>query len=81
MKKSLLFAFALLFATAAMAQNRSVLIQESFDGNSLPAGWSISSNNSNWSVSATSNAGGLANEMKLDWNPQFNGLTRLLLST
>ena len=78
MKKSLLFAFALLFATAAMAQNRSVLIQESFDGNSLPAGWSISSNNSNWSVSATSNAGGLANEMKLDWNPQFNGLTRLV---
>jgi hypothetical protein len=78
MKKTLLFVFALLFATAAMAQNRAVLLQESFNGNTLPDGWSISSNNSNWSVSATNNAGGAANEMKLDWNPQFNGTTRLV---
>ena len=78
MKKSLLFAFALLFATAMMAQNRAVLLQESFDGSALPAGWSIDSHNTNWSVSATNNAGGAANEMKLDWNPQFNGMTRLI---
>ena len=78
MKKTLLFAFALLFATAMMAQNRAVLLQESFDGNSLPAGWSISSNNSNWSISPSTNAGGAANEMKLDWSPQFNGTTRLV---
>ena len=78
MKKTLLFAFALLFVTASMAQNRTVLLQESFNGSSLPAGWSISSNNSNWSVSATNNAGGEANEMKLDWSPQFNGTTRLV---
>ena len=78
MKKTLLFAFALLFATATMAQNRVVLLQESFDGSTLPTGWSISSNNSNWSVSATANAGGSANEMKLDWSPQFNGTTRLV---
>ena len=78
MKKTLLFAFALLFAMASMAQNRAVLLQESFDGSSLPAGWTITSNNSNWSVSATNNAGGEANEMKLDWSPQFNGTTRLV---
>ena len=78
MKKTLLFAFALLFATATMAQNRTVLLQESFDGSSLPAGWSIVGQNSNWSVSATNNAGGVANEMKLDWSPQFNGMTRLV---
>ena len=78
MKKTLLFAFALLFAMASMAQNRMVLLQESFDGSSLPAGWTITSNNSNWSVSATNNAGGEANEMKLDWSPQFNGTTRLV---
>ena len=78
MKKTLLFAFALLFATASIAQNRAVFLQESFDGSSLPAGWSITSNNSNWSVSATNNAGGAANEMKLDWSPQFNGTTRLV---
>ena len=78
MKKTLLFVFALLFATASMAQNRAVLLQESFDGSTLPAGWSIVGQNSNWSVSATNNAGGTANEMKLDWSPQFNGMTRLV---
>ena len=78
MKKALLFAFAMLFATAMTAQNRAVLLQESFDGTTLPAGWTIDANNSNWSVSATNNAGGEANEMKLDWSPQFNGTTRLI---
>lgn len=78
MKKTLLFAFALLFATAMTAQNRAVLLQESFDDSSLPNGWSIVGQNSNWSVSATNNAGGQANEMKLDWSPQFNGMTRLV---
>lgn len=78
MKKLLLFAFAILFAMGAMAQNRAVLIQESFDGSSIPSGWSISGQTSNWSVSATNNAGGQASEMKLDWSPQFNGMTRLV---
>lgn len=78
MKKTLLFAFALLFATATMAQNRAVLLQESFDGATMPTGWSISAQPNNWSVSATNNAGGAANEMKLNWNPQFNGTTRLV---
>ena len=41
MKKTLLFAFAMLFATAMMAQNRAVLLQESFDGTTMPAGWSV----------------------------------------
>ena len=78
MKKTLLFAFALLFATATMAQNRAVLLQESFDGASMPAGWTIDAQTSNWSVSATNNAGGQANEMHLTWSPQFNGMTRLV---
>ena len=78
MKKTLLFAFVLLFATASMAQNRAVLLQESFDGTSLPAGWTIVGQNNNWSVSATNNAGGDPNEMHLSWSPQFNGMTRLV---
>ena len=78
MKKTLLFAFALLFATAVMAQNRAVLLQESFDGTTLPAGWSVDAHQNNWSVSATSNAGGEPNEMHLTWSPQFNGMTRLV---
>jgi hypothetical protein len=78
MKKTLLFAFALLFATAMMAQNRAVLLQESFDGTTMPAGWSINGQNNNWSVSPTNNAGGQPNEMHLSWSPQFNGMTRLV---
>lgn len=78
MKKTLLFTFALLFAMATMAQSRQVFLQESFNGSSLPTGWTIIGQNSNWSVSATQNAGGTANEMKLDWSPQFNGMTRLV---
>ena len=78
MKKLLLFAFAILFAMASVAQTRTTLLQESFDGNTLPSGWSIVGQTSNWSVSATNNAGGQANEMKLDWSPQFNGTTRLV---
>jgi hypothetical protein len=40
MKKTLLFCFALLFAMATMAQPRAIILQESFDGSSMPAGWS-----------------------------------------
>ena len=78
MKKTLLFAFALLFATAMMAQDRTVLLQESFDGSSIPSGWSINGQPNNWSVSATANAGGTPNEMHLTWSPQFSGMTRLV---
>ncbi len=69
----------MLFATAMMAQNRAVLLQESFDDTSMPAGWSVAGLGlSNWSVSPTNNAGGAANEMHLTWSPQFNGLSRLV---
>ena len=44
----------------------------------MPAGWSIDAQPNNWSVSATNNAGGVANEMHLTWSPQFNGMTRLV---
>ena len=79
MKKTLLFAFALLFATAAMAQNRVVLFEENFNGTSIPAGWSVAGlGTTNWHISASSSAGGEANELLLYWNPRFNGLTRFV---
>ncbi len=71
----------LLFAagmTKAIAQSRLLLLEESFDGNSMPAGWSINEHPNNWSVSASNNAGGEANEMRLTWSPQFNGVSRLV---
>lgn len=79
MKKTLLFAFALLFATATMAQNRATIFQESFNGSSLPSGWSIQgSGTTNWHIASTNNAGGSPNEVLMYWDPQFNGTSRLV---
>lgn len=64
-------------STALFAQNRSTFLQESFDGTSFPAGWSIVGlGTSNWSISATNNAGGSANELCLYYSPTFNGTSR-----
>ena len=79
MKKTLLFAFALLFATATMAQNRAFYINETFDGASMPAGWStMGLGTSNWSISNSNNAGGQPRELHLTWEPQFNGISRFV---
>ena len=79
MRKHLLFFLALLFVSAGFAQNRATLLQESFDGSSMPAGWSIQGlGTTNWTISPTNKAGGTPNEMKLDWSPQFNGVSRLV---
>ncbi len=79
MKKTLLFTLALFLATAMMAQNRAVILEESFDGNSFPEGWSIAGlGTQNWVISGTDNAGGQANELHLNWSPQFNGISRLV---
>lgn len=79
MKKTLLFTFALLFATAMMAQNRAFFFNEAFNGSSVPQGWSVSGlGTSNWDISGTNNAGGEANELVLAWSPQFNGLSRFV---
>ena len=80
MKKLLLFAFAILFAMAGVAQNRATILSESFDGNTLPEGWSVAGlGTTNWSISATQNAGGEANELKLYYDPQFNGTSRMVM--
>ena len=79
MKKTLLFTLALFWATAMMAQNRTTFLQESFDNNSIPAGWSTAgAGSSNWGISGTNNAGGEAYELHLNWSPQFNGTTRFV---
>ena len=73
--------FVLLIGMAGMTKIFSqtpIILQESFDGDALPSGWMIIEHESNWSVSASNNAGGNANEMKLTWKPQFNGITRLV---
>ncbi len=75
MKKTLLLTLALLFSTTIFAQ----LIDEKFDSAEMPEGWCIMGEaEKNWSISSSNNAGGEPNEAKLYWNPQFEGVTRLV---
>ena len=79
MKKTILFMLAILLATTMMAQNRATLFSESFDGNAMPAGWSVAGvGQTNWHITNSSNAGGSPNEALLYWDPRFNGTTRLV---
>ena len=41
MKKTLLFALALLLSVTMFAQNRAGFISQHFDGETMPEGWSI----------------------------------------
>ena len=77
MKKTLLLALAILLSVAIKAQD--VLINESFDSAEMPEGWTVMGEAlTNWKISNTNMAGGSANEIKLGWNPQFDGISRLV---
>ena len=80
MKKTLLFAFVMLMSISVFAQTKTTYILERFDGSSMPTGWhATGSGSSNWSISSTSYAGGTANELMLNWSPQFNGTSRMVM--
>ena len=83
MKKLSLLAIALLFSVAIFAQDPFThVINESFDAATMPEGWTTmgpdGNASSNWSISATNYAGGDANELRLNWNPQFSGCNRII---
>ena len=80
MKKTFFtIAMAILLVTTGLAQNRAVLLHESFDGNSLPNGWSVQGEGANnWVVSNTNHTGGTPNEMQLWTAPYFTGMARLV---
>ncbi|MBR6092253.1 MAG: T9SS type A sorting domain-containing protein [Bacteroidales bacterium] len=80
MKKTLLFIAAILMSVSVFAQTRATFLNEHFDGTSMPAGWTITGvGTSNWSISGSQNAGGVANELHLAWSPQFNGTSRVVM--
>jgi hypothetical protein len=80
MKKALLFIAAVLMSASMFAQTRITFISERFDGSSMPAGWQVvGSGTTNWSISGSNTAGGQANELKLHWEPQFNGTSRMVM--
>ena len=62
--------------------NRDVetIFSESFDNAGLPDGWYVDGlGTSNWSVTNTNNAGGSAKELRLNWSPQFNDMSRMVM--
>lgn len=80
MKKALLFIAAILMSASMIAQTRTTFVNEHFDSSSAPAGWQVAGlGTNNWAISATQNAGGAANELVLVWNPQFNGVSRMVM--
>lgn len=81
MKKTLLFVLALLLSTAMFAQNRASLLHETFDGTDMPEGWTINGlGTSNWSIVHSNKAGGDANELKINYYPSFNGISRVVMT-
>ena len=83
MKKLSLLAIALLFSVAIFAQDPIThVINESFDAATMPEGWTTmgpdGEPSGNWTISSTNYAGGDANELRLNWSPQFSGSNRIV---
>ncbi|HRN26363.1 MAG TPA: T9SS type A sorting domain-containing protein [Ignavibacteriaceae bacterium] len=55
--------------------NGQPLLNVDFSGGFPPAGWSIDLQAGNWAAVASTNAGGTAPELRLNWSPQFNNTT------
>ena len=68
MRRALFFVLALLLAVNTFAQSRIMILNESFDSETMPEGWSITgSGTTNWHMSQTNKAGGVANEIYFGW--------------
>ena len=78
MKKLTILMSFIIICFSGISQNRATFLKETFNGTTLPAGWTIGSNASNWSISNTNFAGGEPRELKLYYNPSFNGKSRVI---
>ncbi len=79
MRKIILAFIVLLLSTSVFAQEKTILLRETFDSTELPDGWTTSETGSdNWMISETNRAGGEANELKLKQTPQAVGFIRII---
>lgn len=69
--------FLVLFSLSVLRAQETYLNTD-FSGTWPPSGWSFSAYAGNWSAVASSNAGGIAPEARMNWSPQFNGETRMI---
>lgn len=79
MKRFYFLTFVLLLSLTMSAQNRGLLLKENFDSTEFPAGWYIDEHEENWSISTSAKSGGTPNEICMNWSPEFNGTSRLVM--
>ena len=66
-------------SASILAQERAILIRETFDSTDMPKGWSVyGPGGSNWRISQTNKAGSECNELMLYFSPGFEGTSRLV---
>ena len=75
MKRIVIGLIVCAFPAFLMAQT---YLNEDFSGNFPPSGWSVDAHPSNWHTNNGHNAGGTAPEATFDWDPQFDGVSRLI---
>ncbi|MDR0206577.1 MAG: T9SS type A sorting domain-containing protein [Bacteroidales bacterium] len=75
MKKIIFSLLVVCFSATLFGQT---LLIQNFDGASLPAGWTVLNNPSNWKISNSANAGGSPRELQLNYNPTFNAKSRVM---
>jgi len=82
MRKNLLLTLMLLLNISIYAQNNSFIVNETFDGTSMPEGWYfIGEGVDNFSISTTNNAGGSANELLFKSSPIVTAGIHLVMAT
>jgi hypothetical protein len=71
-----------LTTNAPLPPPTNTIFSETFDTGGFPAGWSAinGGTGTTWIISNTSNAGGTANEVMLDWNSGFDNGSWILTS-
>ena len=79
MNRIFIFLISTFLCYAGLSQTRGAFLKETFDGSTMPAGWTIDIYASNWSISNSNNAGGEPRELRLNWNnSQWTGKTRVI---
>ena len=75
MKKILTILF---FVLVPVLLNAQPLLNVDFSGGYPPAGWTIDIQAGNWSAVSSTNAGGVAPELRFNWSPQFNSISHFI---
>ncbi len=68
----------LFFVLVPVLLNSQPLLNVDFSGGYPPAGWTIDLQAGNWSAVSSTNAGGVAPELRFNWSPQFNSISHFI---